>query len=462
MKIPEDSCRNGFTRTWMLFESGNVASVDLSLFSAPKENIRPIDAYVVTEAEGTVTYSARRAAGAVYEVISDYRPEIDPVVAGFDFIADFPVAGESGGLAFAVALAKRLLNNDPGPVAATGIVESSHNGGPIKKVRGIEAKLKAAGVVLPPGGWVFYPEENKNEVSADLHNHLISKGLKLYPVSSIAQTIEILFADTTLNKNKPAQRVYHPKKMLISLALFLIILAASIGIILWKDRPLKSEQTLVEKSGSISQQPQIDINPPVIEDKAFENEEDTKNDNQGIVIDSEEQTQDKNDSEIEEEVPGSNDIDHLTNSVTVNIFGNTRLNAEISKVLTTKLKKFFALPHHHLGPAENVIIAGQVVVLRMEENWIEERQRFRSNIRVALRDFVYQDKNRTMNGPDIEVTVYARGMVEDMLPLAAQELMNKMLNSLLSGENGNYIESPPEPYEKHSGRPEQIDTSGSD
>jgi hypothetical protein len=103
---------------------------------------------------------------------------------------------------------------------------------------------------------------------------------------------------------------------------------------------------------------------------------------------------DKNEDKIEEKVPESNDTDQPVHSATVNIFGNTRLNAEISKVLTTKLKNFFALPHHHLGPVENVIISGQVVVLRMEENWIEERQRFRSNIRVALRDFVYEDKNR--------------------------------------------------------------------
>jgi hypothetical protein len=462
MKIPEDSCQSGFTRTWMLFESGNVVSVDLSLFSAPKENIRPIDAYVVTEAEGTVTYSARRAAGAVYEVVSNYRPDIDPVVAGFDFNADFPVTGESGGLAFAVALAKRLLNKDPGPVAATGIIESSHNSGPIKKVRGIEAKLKAAGVVLPPGGWVFYPEENENEVPAVLYNRLISKGLKLHPVSSVAQTIEILFANTPLKKNNPAQGVYPKKTALISFLLFLIILAASIGGVLWKDSRIPAEQILVGKSDSISDTPQIEIHQPAIENNTYENEEDKKGDEQGAVIDLEEKTADHNDAEIEERTPESYDIEHLNSSVTVNIFGNTRLNAEISKVLTTKLEKFFALPHHHLGPVENVFISGQVVVLRMEENWVEERQQFRSNIRVALRDFVYEDKNRKIESTDIEVTVYARGMVEDMLPLAAQELMNKMINSLLSDAIDNYGESPPEPHEKPSGRPERIDSSGSD
>jgi hypothetical protein len=422
MKMPEDSCQNGFTRTWILFESGNSVPVDLSLFSAPKENIRPIDAYVVMEVEGTVTFSARRAAGAVYEVVRNYNPDIGPVVAGFDFTAKFKVTGESGGLAFAVALAKRLLNKDPGPVAATGIVESSHNGGPIKKVRGIEAKLEAAGAVLPSGGWIFYPQENENEISVKLRNRLISKGLSLYPVSSVAQTIEILFANipyktnTPYKKSKTVQRLFSKKRMLMSFLFFLILLLASIGLVLWKDKQFTPDQS-------------------EIEDKQYENQEDIKVDELGKTISRENQVMKKDDAEIEEGVPKSTGIGKQDNSVMVNIFGKTRLNAEISNVLTMKLKNFFALPHHHLGPVENVFISGQVVVLRIEENWIEERQRFRSSMRVALRDFKYEDKNKKMERSDIEVTVYARGMVEDMVPLVAQELMNTMLSFLSSGLN---------------------------
>jgi hypothetical protein len=129
-------------------------------------------------------------------------------------------------------------------------------------------------------------------------------------------------------------------------------------------------------------------------------------------------------------------------------------------VLTTKLEIFFALPHHHLGPVENVSISGQVIVLRIEESWIEERQSFRSNIRVALRDFVYEDKNRKLERPSIEVTVYARGMVEDMLPLAAQELMNKMLNSLLYDDNDDYVEDVSVSQETHADRSGRTDSNG--
>jgi hypothetical protein len=86
-------------------------------------------------------------------------------------------------LAFAVALAKRLLNKDPGPVAATGIVESSHNGGPIKRVRGIEAKLEAAGISYLPEDGFFIPKKMKMKYLWNC-NRLISKGLSFtrYPV----------------------------------------------------------------------------------------------------------------------------------------------------------------------------------------------------------------------------------------------------------------------------------------
>ncbi len=444
MKMPEDSCQNGFSRTFMLFESGNVVSVDLSLFSAPKENIRPIDAYVVTEADGTVTHSARRAAGAVYEVAGNEVSEMGPIVAGFDFKADFPVTGESGGLAFAVALAKRLFNKDPGPVGATGIVETSYNGGPVKKVRGIEAKLKAAGLVLPSGGWIFYPQENEHEVSPELRKNLMGKGLKLYPVSSVAQTLEILFSKSLPNNNDPDKKNRWNQKKVMPIFLFLIVLVLTGGLILWQDRHLPSDQINTEKSGSVSDQDQNEIDSFEIENKGYEKKGNIPDNGYETVQDPEEGFFFQEGAEIGEETLETDDLKTQENLVSITIFGKTRLNMEISKVLTTKLKNFFSLPHHHLGPVENVTISGQVLVLRIEENWIEERQQFRSNIRVSLRDFVYEDHTRKVERPDIEVTVYARGMVEDMIPLAAQELMNKLLDSLISDKNDDFIPDPSE------------------
>lgn len=400
----------------MLFESGNSVSVDLSLFSAPRESNRPIDAYVVTEVSGTVTYCARRAAGAVFEVIRNDCPEIGPVVAGFDFAADYLVAGESGGLAFAVALAKRLLVRDPGPVAATGIVESSHNGGPVKAVLGIGAKLEAAGMVLPPGGWVVFPRENESEVPPELIQRLKLKKLKLCPVSSVAEAIAFLFPDTACKLLVTEKKKRKTRRPLLMIMLIFSLIAVSVGLVIWKDNLLVYERSL-QRTGDLNQsQDDKDVHRELSNRLQAEQEVDM--------------TTDRLDSE-----PGMGDNQTgRISPVMVNIFGKTRMNAEISKILADKLTQYFAFLNHHFEPIDKAVISGEVVVLRMEENWIEERQNYRSSINVALRNFIYEDRFRKIENENIQVEVYARGMVEDMLPLTAQALMNRIVNSYLSKE----------------------------
>ncbi len=124
--------------------------------------------------------------------------------------------------------------------------------------------------------------------------------------------------------------------------------------------------------------------------------------------------------------------------INVNFYGKTRLNAQISNILTDKLTHYFEVSRQLFEPGEKIIVSGEVVVLRLEENWIEDRQNYWSSIKVALRNFVYQDQFRKIQNEDIEVTVKAKGMVEDMLPLTAQALMNKMMDSFfINGEIGN-------------------------
>ena len=223
----------------MLFESGNGVAVDLQLFDAPRESARPIDAYVVTEVEGSVTRSARRAAGAAYEAVARHVSDLPAAVAGFDFGCSSQVIGESGGLAFAVALAKHLARQDPGPVAATGEVESSHNGGPVSGIRGIAAKLEAAATVLPSGGHVFYPIENDVEVSAETRRKMAEQGLVLHPVSSVAEAIDLLFFPdaTESSEDKGAGKPDKDKGLSIFYLLFLlVVLFATAGLAVWQSQ----------------------------------------------------------------------------------------------------------------------------------------------------------------------------------------------------------------------------------
>lgn len=188
--------RREYSKTWMLFESGSGVAVDLSLHRAAGDKSRPIDAYVVTEYEGEFTRAARRAAEAVYHAALSRGEAACAMVVGYDLQglpAGCPVTGESGGLAFAVALGKRLLKQDPGPVAATGEVRSGHDGGPIGAVLGITEKLLAAGRLLPAGGWVLYPRDNEGDIPEDLRASLEKKGLKLHPVSHVSEALAMVF-----------------------------------------------------------------------------------------------------------------------------------------------------------------------------------------------------------------------------------------------------------------------------
>ena len=203
--------------------------VDLSLYSPSRDKTRPIDAYVVTECEGDFTGSARRAAETVYNVLREHGADIDPVVVGYD-LQGLPggrkVMGESGGLAFAIALAKTLYDRDPGPVAATGEVKSGHGGGPVGPVKGIRAKMEAAGRLVPENGWVFYPKENHREIPDELRTSLVGKGLRLQPVSSVAEALGLLF-DAPASQPKKARPPVRPRRSVLKNPLVLVLVCVS-------------------------------------------------------------------------------------------------------------------------------------------------------------------------------------------------------------------------------------------
>jgi len=233
MAMPGHTEQTTGSRTWMLFESGSGVEVDLSLYAPPRDRTRPVDAYVVTECEGDFTGSARRAAETVYNILRRHGSEMEPVVVGYDLQGlpgGRPVTGESGGLAFAIALARRVLEQDPGPVAATGEIMSGHGGGPVGPVKGIQAKLQAAGRLAPQNGWVFYPQENDREISDDLRTLLIEKGLRLRPVSSVAEALDHLFTFPALFPKHASSAVRARRSR--TPELLILLLTAAVALLL--------------------------------------------------------------------------------------------------------------------------------------------------------------------------------------------------------------------------------------
>ncbi len=510
--MSDNSYQNGFSKTWMLFESGNGVVVGLSLFSPPRESLRPIDAYVVTEVEGTVTHSARRAAGAAYEAISRFKKDLGSVVAGFDFDIASPVTGESGGLAFAVALAKRLVQKDPGPVAATGIVQSSDNGGPVKGVRGIESKLKAAVIVIPPGGWILYPSENDDEVSPKLRQYIARKGIKARAVRSVAEAIDILFesenaacakfpARNAANEKPGSNKFFSPVYMLF----LLLVFSASVTMAIWKNNGFAPAHVAMEtrtssetgiKAGEswtggvpakkVAEQFEADENH-------FDGKKDTDEGN-GIdgqataaaqaepgsaseasgIEDPPAELPETNPMETVEaatgpktggkQQPGPADDDSLKveerSPIVVDMIGRSRLNSRISQALEKKLKTFFAERNRRIYPEEKIEISGQVVVLRIEESWEEEKQSYCSNLKVAIRDFRYQDEKRTIDRASIESDLHSDGPVEELISRAAQDLMSQILHSAPSEQKPATDQSVPDSPNPPSKKTEQERKTG--
>lgn len=240
-------------QTYILFEDGHSVEVNLSLYAAPKGSNRPIDAYLVTECEGDFTRAARRAAETVYNKLQTTQ-DLEPQVVGFDLHgleAGQSITGGSGGLAFAIALAKKLYSGkDIGPVAATGEIQSSRGGGVINPVKGITAKLLAASQRVPENGWVFYPKENEKEVPEGLKKVCRKKGINLYAVATVNEALDLLFGMQEAQTGGAAGKT---NKTIYLLMVFLII--AATGLILFFNRPREQENlstdTQETKAGAI-------------------------------------------------------------------------------------------------------------------------------------------------------------------------------------------------------------------
>lgn len=211
------------------FENGELARVTLSLYAAPRGQHRPMDAYVVTECEGVFTGSARRAAETVFNLVGGRIENRGPVVAGFDAQGACPgltpATGESGGLAFALALAGRLLNQNPGFLAATGVLNSSAGNGPIGRVNAVAGKIAAAIEHLPEKGRIFYPVGNHGEIPEPLAEKARQKQQALCPVGSVAEAIGIVYPERTSSRT-PFRIPLKPLLLILSLLAFLFVITA--------------------------------------------------------------------------------------------------------------------------------------------------------------------------------------------------------------------------------------------
>lgn len=213
-------------KVWMLFESGAAAEVVLSAHLTPEGNSRPIEAYLTLECDRSFSRAALRGAETAYTWAQGKLFHLSPQIISYDLLGlpnDRGVTGESGGLAFALALATHLYGDNTLPIAATGEIVASPDGGPVTSIKGINAKLKGATEQLPAGGLIFYPKENDFEVSTKARQQALDKGLTLHAVESVEQALDILFPAASLIKPNKALKPWH---FIVLLALISIAFSA--------------------------------------------------------------------------------------------------------------------------------------------------------------------------------------------------------------------------------------------
>lgn len=255
-------------KVWMLFESGAAAEVILSAHLTPEGNSRPIEAYLTLECDRSFSPAALRGAETAYTWAQEKLFHLSPQIISYDLLGlpnNRGVTGESGGLAFAIALATHLYGDNNLPIAATGEIISSTEGGPITAIQEINAKLKVATDQLPAGGLVFYPKENEFEVSTKVQQQALSKGLTLYAVESVEQALYILFPEANQISPHKALKPWH---ILILLALISILSSALFS----NDKRSERHQTqqIDEPQSIISEEvvpvapEDIDIEPKVV------------------------------------------------------------------------------------------------------------------------------------------------------------------------------------------------------
>ena len=194
----------GGAGTWMLFRSGNATRIDVGLHEPGEGGHSAKAAYVVKECDTAMQDAAERGRLAALEWIARRSGTAAPA---YRVSFDLPgvrsgenVGGASGGLAFALAVARAVraaagggATGAGGAVAAAGELGSGLSGGPVRGVQGIEAKIEGALACLPAGGRLFYPRANDPDVSAGLRETLRQGGIEAVAVESVDGALDRLF-----------------------------------------------------------------------------------------------------------------------------------------------------------------------------------------------------------------------------------------------------------------------------
>lgn len=185
--------------TYALFNHGSASRLVFDSFStSPHDD--PVRLVFPDIEDMQVRNSARNGCLAAYHVLGDlgYLQRADQFYFSCQFSPpslNRQVQGNSAGLAFCMKFVQECYSSRAGTrlpysVAATGVISDATRSAFLEPVTEINAKLESSFGHLRAGDVVLYPMENHREVGDRVRGRAVQLGIRLIPVSSVAQAVE--------------------------------------------------------------------------------------------------------------------------------------------------------------------------------------------------------------------------------------------------------------------------------
>lgn len=211
-------------KTWLLFEDGSHYSVVCDIWPEKSASAPHADAYIVTDHSEDFLIAAKRAVNKVHLYCNKAGMNPGKIIADFDLSERVGhqgnLAGQSCGLSFAAAFARKMLDRELPELAATGEVCSD---GRIGGIKGIKTKIETSTTLLKEGDYLFFPKDNLGDIPRTSLDRVNKTGIKWFAVSNIDEFMQILSGNKPPKKSKV-------KRLIFSLAILLLAAAVALAV----------------------------------------------------------------------------------------------------------------------------------------------------------------------------------------------------------------------------------------
>ncbi len=437
--------------SWILFASGNSVKVEISLYDPAVERSRPIEAYMVSDVGTDLARSASRAAEAIYAIAHTAKIAPPPTVVGYDLQGlenSSHIAGQSSGLALALALAKKFWPDaDPGPIAATGEIASSSNGGPLHKIAEIQAKGEAVLKLLPDGGYFFYPKDNATEISETLKQAWREKKINARAVNSVAEALAFFIPEITeklIPKTESAASITvaptaiskekrHPATLLFVSLLVLIALAAGLLYTTQQPRPQSEKHKSTSKPAQTVSTPAQKTVQTQSPKAAKNNPVKSKTPRPALTAETGLQTT----------IP--------KNIAAISLSGTSGLADRLARRMQTRLQAF--IDSEERLQKQLRALSGRIEMIEIRERWDPQTETLSSTVTSAFHGQAILADNKIRKIDLAPITVSGTGSMRQQLTNAATLMVERISKELEESEKKELVkQSNPTSSAKGSGK----------